>query len=731
MKKYLMGLSIFIFCASAYGEVINLGEKNIYSETGFEKNLRNSTTSPYIITSKDIETKGYTSVSEILDSVPGVNIQEGLHPAVDVRGQGFQKAKATVQLLVDGVPANMLDTSHMNVPIDVVNINEIERIEVIPGGGAVLYGSGTSGGVINIITKKYKGKNNIRGGIGYQLASFRNNKFDVSVGTSVGNFDFDINYSKNRKYGYRDYDFTNSDYFSGRINYNINKTSNIAFKYSGYRDKYTYPNFLDQKELDENRRQSGIEKEAKENNRIKKDEFTLTYNTKIGDKNDLNILGFYQKTDIPSESIEDYTSEYKGMLQGQAGKLRKALSKPGLSADTILAMRKKLNAILAELGSTKSADLKSFSQFKDTKKAIKIKDKFTYDSVGSNIIIGLGYTDNGMLRVSKTDILTVSKTDMFGKIAMADTKLDLSKKTFEVYALNTFKVNKFELIQGLRFENSKYDGTRKNKDDVLDIKKSKDDWAGSLAVNYLYSDTGNAYVKYERAFTSPAPGQLVDKVQTAPRVYTYKINNLKSESTNLFEIGWNDYLLGSLLSADVFYAETKDEIATIFDGGTANAHGTAFRSTNLGKTKRYGFDLSAEQKFEKFTFKEAYSFIETKILKDNSSSFEGKHIANVPKHKLVFSVDYDITSKFTVGADYEYRAAAFIDNANKYGKDKAKSVFNLRANYKITNSLNVYAGINNIFGAKYYNSVRANGKGEKFYDPAPKINYYAGFKYKF
>ena len=728
MKKYLMGLSIFIFCASAYGEVINLGEKNIYSETGFEKNLRNSTTSPYIITSKDIEAKGYTSVSEILDSVPGVNIQEGLHPAVDVRGQGFQKAKATVQLLVDGVPANMLDTSHMNVPIDVVNINEIERIEVIPGGGAVLYGSGTSGGVINIITKKYKGKNNIRGGIGYQLASFRNNKFDVSVGTSVGNFDFDINYSKNRKYGYRDYDFTNSDYFSGRINYNINKTSNIAFKYSGYRDKYTYPNYLDQKELDENRRQSGLTKEKDEKNKIKKDEFTLTYNTKIGDKSDLNILGFYQKTDIPSESIEDYTSEYKGMLQGQAGKLRKALSKPGLSADTILAMRKKLNAILAELGSTKSADLKSFSQFKDTKKAIKIKDKFTYDSVGSNIIIGLGYTDNGMLRVSKTDILTVSKTDMFGKIAMADTKLDLSKKTFEVYALNTFKVNKFELIQGLRFENSKYDGTRKNKDDILDIKKSKDDWAGSLAVNYLYSDTGNAYVKYERAFTSPAPGQLVDKIEVSPRVYTYKVNNLKSESTNLFEVGWNDYLFGSLVSADVFYSETKDEIATIFDVG---GHGFGFRNTNIGKTKRYGFDLSAEQKFEKFTFKESYSFIETKILKDNSNSFEGKHIADVPKHKLVFSVDYDITSKFTVGADYEYRAAAFIDNANKYGKDKAKSVFNLRANYKITNSLNVYAGINNIFGAKYYNSVRANGKGEKFYDPAPKINYYAGFKYKF
>ena len=722
MKKYLMGLSILIFCANAYGEVIDLGEKNIYSETGFEKNLRNSTTSPFIITSKDIETKGYTSVSEVLDSVPGVNIQEGLHPAVDVRGQGYQKAKATVQLLVDGVPANMLDTSHMNVPIDVVNINEIERIEVIPGGGAVLYGSGTSGGVINIITKKYKGNNNIRGGVGYQVGSFANNKFDVSTGTSVGNFDFDVNYSKNRKHGYRDYDFTNSDYFSGRINYNISKTSNIAFKYSGYRDKYTYPSFLTQKELDDNRRQSGNDKEAKENNRIKKDEFTLTYNTKIGDKNDLNILGFYQKTDIPSESIEDYTTEYKGMLAGQAAGLRAALRNPMLPPRAKTAMQNRLNAILAEIGSTNRVDFKTVSQFKDTKKAIKIKDKFTYDNAGSNVVVGLGYTDNDMVRVSKMELV--------GKKVMADTKLDLTKKTFEVFALNTYKVNKFEFIQGLRFENSKYDGTRKNNTDTLDIKKSKDNWAGSLAVNYLYSDTGNVYTKYERAFTSPAPGQLVDKVETATNVYTYKVNNLKSEGTDLFEIGWNDYLFNSLLSADVFYSETKDEIATIFDGGRPNAHGTAFRSTNLGKTRRYGFDLSAEQRLENFTFKEAYSFIDTKILKDNSSSFEGKHIADVPKHKLVFSVDYDITSKFTVGADYEYRAATFIDNANKYGKDKAKSVFNLRADYKLTNSLNIYAGINNIFGAKYYNSVGLDS-GERIYDPAPRINYYAGFKYKF
>ena len=721
MKKYLMSLSLFIFCATSYGETIDLGEKSIYSETGFKNSLRSSTTSPFILKSKDIEGKGYTSVSEVLDSIPGVNVKEGAHPAIDLRGQGFQKAKATVQLLVDGIPANMLDTSHQNVPIDVVNIDEIERIEVIPGGGAVLYGSGTSGGVINIITKKYKSKN-IRGGVGYQISSFRNNKFDVSTGTSVGNFDFDINYSKNRKHGYRDYDFTNSDYFSGRINYNINKTDNIAFKYSGYRSKYTYPASLTETQMNKDRRQSGLGSDDKnDNNKIKKDEFSLTYNSKITNNNDLNIVAFYQKTEIPSESISDGTGMYKGVLAGQVAGLSSALRNPSLPASASLAMTNRLNALMTQLRSPSRVDFSSHSNFEDRKISIKAKDKYTYDNSGSNIIIGLGYTDDNMIRASKMELV--------GKMKLVDTHMDLTKKTFESFALNTYKVNNFEFIQGLRYEKSKFDGSRRNLDDVSTVKRDMNNWAGTLAVNHLYSDTGNVYLKYERAFTSPSPSQLSDKVRISSGAFDYVTNNLKSEKTNQFEVGWNDYLLGSLLSADIYYSETKDEIATIFDGG--RAHPTnGFKTTNLGKTRRYGFDLSAEQKLENFTFKESYSFVKTKILKDNDKNIEGKEIAEVPNHKLLLSVDYNISSKFTVGAEYEYKAAAFVDNANKYGKDKAKSVFNLRANYQVNDSLDIYAGVDNVFGTKYYNSVTLSS-GDRLYDPAPRTTYYTGFKYKF
>ena len=459
--------------------------------------------------------------------------------------------------------------------------------------------------------------------------------------------------------------------------------------------------------MNKDRRQSGLGSDDKnDNNKIKKDEFSLTYNSKITNNNDLNVVAFYQKTEIPSESISDGTGMYKGVLAGQVAGLSSALRNPSLPASARLAMTNRLNALMTQLRSPSRVDFSSHSNFEDRKISIKAKDKYTYDNSGSNIIIGLGYTDDNMIRASKMELV--------GKMKLVDTHMDLTKKTFESFALNTYKVNNFEFIQGLRYEKSKFDGSRRNLDDVSTVKRDMNNWAGTLAVNHLYSDTGNVYLKYERAFTSPSPSQLSDKVRTSSGAFDYVTNNLKSEKTNQFEVGWNDYLLGSLLSADIYYSETKDEIATIFDGG--RAHPTnGFKTTNLGKTRRYGFDLSAEQKLENFTFKESYSFVKTKILKDNDKNIEGKEIAEVPNHKLLLSVDYNINSKFTVGAEYEYKAAAFVDNANKYGKDKAKSVFNLRANYQVNDSLDIYAGVDNVFGAKYYNSVTLSS-GDRLYD---------------
>ncbi|WP_022820145.1 TonB-dependent receptor [Fusobacterium russii] len=730
MKKRFMLLSLIACCAASYATTIDLGKTDVYSETGYKTNLRNSVSSPYIITAKEIEEKKFSTVSEILASIPKVTVKDGDLPQIDVRGQGYQKARATVQLLVDGIPANMLDTSHMNVPVNMVNPKEIERIEVIPGGGAVLYGSGTAGGVINIITKKNKGT---YGSVGYQIGSYSNHKFDASLGTSIDKFDVGIDYSKNKKDGYRDREESDSDYFSGKITYNINETDSIALKYGGFRNEYLPANALTEAQLKENRKQSGVKGVVKEEHKIKKDEFSLNYNNKIGERNHLNLVAFYQNTELPSETISDGVEERMGMLQGQKKGMQKTLMNPMLPPHVKAGINKKIAAIDTELTSLRMGNKVYFYQkslFKDTKTGIKIKNKFNY-AEGSNLILGFGYVDNDMKRDS---LLKFINPDYSDRASMADIKISLSKKTYEVFGINTYKYGDFEFTQGLRYENSKYDGNRKSNNATTKINKSVNNVAGTLAVNYLYSSTGNIYAKYERAFTSPAPGQLVDKVRVAPKSHEFKyvVNDLKTEKTNLFELGWNDYLLNSLVSASVYLSETRDEIATVFDGNGMAHQTSGFANLNIGKTRRYGFDLKAEQQLNKFRISESYSYINTKIVENKSNkAIEGKKILGVPAHKLMLSVDYDVTDKFAVGASYEYVAASYIENTNKHGKDDIVSLFNLRANYKLNENLDIFAGVKNVFDRKYNETVSINRSNVKSYEPAARRNYYAGFSYKF
>lgn len=318
-----------------------------------------------------------------------------------------------------------------------------------------------------------------------------------------------------------------------------------------------------------------------------------------------------------------------------------------------------------------------------------------------------------------------------GKIQpAANIKLSYHKDTYELFGIHKIQYGNFEFTQGLRFERSEYEGDRLNSGQKTFLKDHKDNVAGSLAANYLYSDTGNVYVKYERGFTSPAPGQLLNKTISGTGrngIAKYTYNNLKSEKTNLLELGWNDYLLNSLVSADIYVSQTSDEIKTIFPSG----HGPQFPfyTYNIGKTQRFGFDIRAEQKIDKITLHEGYSFVHAKIKKDNEKSYEGKYLSYVPTHKFILGVDYAVNDKLSVGIDGQFVSKYYIDDANVHGKHGEKFLFNLRANYEFMNGLGVYAGINNVFDNDYSEDV--SYKSALLYNPAAKRNYYAGFRYKF
>lgn len=295
MKKFFMLSCLLTAYSTIYGATIHLGPSNVYSETGFKTNVRSSVSNPYIIDAKKIENKKYTSIYEILNDLSVIN-------GLDMRGQGSQKAKATVQLLVDGVSANFLDTSHIQTPVEMINVKDIERIEVIPGGGSVLYGSGTSGGIINVITKQRK---ETYGSVDYQHGSYQKNIFHVSAGTSTGPVDVNLSYGKNKSNGYRrHHDDSDADFFRGRVTYNINQTDFFSVQYNGYREDFNTPSYLTKEQVTKDRRQSGVSPDVlNSNNKRKKDEFTLTYNNQITDYYTLHLIASHQKSKIESDSL--------------------------------------------------------------------------------------------------------------------------------------------------------------------------------------------------------------------------------------------------------------------------------------------------------------------------------------------------------------------------------------------------------------------------------------------
>lgn len=105
-----------------------------------------------VITKKQIENSPATSIDELLQFYSGLDIRRrgsnGVQSDIGIRGSSFEQ----VLILINGVRMNDSQTGHntFNIPFD---ISAVERIEIIKGSSAKLYGQNVFAGVINIITK--------------------------------------------------------------------------------------------------------------------------------------------------------------------------------------------------------------------------------------------------------------------------------------------------------------------------------------------------------------------------------------------------------------------------------------------------------------------------------------------------------------------------------------------------------------------------------------------------
>lgn len=198
-----------------------------------------------VLYADQIAATGANNVQESLKYSTGI-IASGQGPKGLSQGTMFAKAvirgveKGTL-VLVDGVPMNQSGMYQLQD----ISTDAVEKIEVVRGGGAVLYGSEASGGVINIITKG-KRDTKIKAGIGnygqqnYAVSVQGGDKFGVTyVYDRLGSVDHISDPSGGRPAGMY-YNVTRGE--RNNLNWRYNLTDDLYFthSYSHSNSHYVY-----------------------------------------------------------------------------------------------------------------------------------------------------------------------------------------------------------------------------------------------------------------------------------------------------------------------------------------------------------------------------------------------------------------------------------------------------------------------------------------------------------
>lgn len=631
-----------------------------------------------IIDKEAINDKGYKNLEDVFRTLPFVNLTDvGLGKNIDLRGQG-DKANISVQVLVNGIPQNMLDSSHGVTPLNTIDINSIERIEILPGGGAVMYGNGTRGGVVNIITQRRYEKPTFNANIGYSNV-LEGNGNSYNVDFKYGNktnenlyYSFGANYQN--KGGPRYGDKIEGVGANLSLTKDIGQSQSVFFDFDIFRgDIDSSPNnsFLDNPNPSKNDRKTPGNGDF--HNRQLRFDASLGYQNELSPTANLIAKIFYHYNKIDYLDNITYVTNYSGFPIAQADQ--------------------------------------SGSFFDDQKIGLDIK----YDQKHNNglLILGAQSTYNISKRTMDNYISADNPTAPFMQGYRYDLYIPFEgdKWSNSLYALEKYDfTDRFSLMGGIRYEYDKYDInvshntikhaliTPMGEMDIGSgrivqgsLNEDSHNFAFEINPNYKYSTYGNIYAKYERGFISPSPNSLLQRQGT-----TYQTTDIKDETYNTFEIGirgfWWDTFLFSLTG---YYTLTNDEFYTI---GTAHSI-SGVEYGNYDKTERMGFELFLEQYFldNALTLTESLSYTDAKIKKQNGQS-TSQRIPYVSKYKATLGLNYKFLKDYSLWINNTFYGSQ-VDTIQSKIQSYSLTDIGITAKYK---DFLISAGVKNLFDKFYY-----------------------------
>ena len=298
--------------------------------------------------------------------------------------------------------------------------------------------------------------------------------------------------------------------------------------------------------------------------------------------------------------------------------------------------------------------------------------------------------------------------------------------TIGFYALNHLKVNKFLLRFGIRYDINKIEA----KDALLENGNQSGEinlnaLNPSLGLSYTINKNQSVYANYSTSFETPVLSEL-SAVESDEGGFNMSLEPQKAQN---FEVGYK--VKKKTVSAELvlFYITTKDDITSyeidMFPGRTF------YR--NAGKTKRKGLEFSGSITINQNLLMNAtYSFSDFKYdaYTTTNGNFDDNQLPGIPKHMAALSWFYKNSNGLKIRLSNQYIGDFYAEDSNMTNiKGYIKTDLNIGYDNLLGRlKLSPFIGINNLFNTEYNDNIRINAFGNRFYEPAPKINVFGGLR---
>ena len=239
------------------------------------------------------------AMDEPMKLIPGVKVDNqanGSRVHLSIRGQGIltERGIRGIGILLDGIPLN--DPTGFAPDFFDVDYSTVERIEVLRGPAASLYGGSASGGIINIITQNaphapISGDASVMGGSNGFWKGFG------QFGGSANAINYRVSFSRSMGDGYRDHTHFQINNLYAKVTYTPSASLQLTPTISRSESYHENPEGINLDQYNENAKQAN-------GDAIPYDEYLSTNRTSYGltgtfrfnDKNAIDFNGYNKNT---------------------------------------------------------------------------------------------------------------------------------------------------------------------------------------------------------------------------------------------------------------------------------------------------------------------------------------------------------------------------------------------------------------------------------------------------